>query len=32
MLCFTVEVFHRLADQNRGHIHVMLELTINTLI
>ena len=26
MLYFTGEVFHRLANQNRGHIRVMLEL------
>ena len=25
MLYYTGEVFHRLANQNRGHIHVMLE-------
>ena len=25
MLCFTLEVFCRLANQNRGHIRVMLE-------
>ena len=25
MLYFTGEVFHRLANQNRGHIRVMLE-------
>ena len=26
MLCFTGEVFRRLANQNRGHICVMLEI------
>ena len=25
MLYFIIEVFRRLANQNRGHIHVMLE-------
>ena len=28
MLYFTNEVFRRLANQNRGHIHVMLEYRI----
>ena len=30
MLYFIGEVFHRLANQNRGHIHVMLESALNT--
>ena len=29
MLYFTGEVFRRLANQNRGHIRVMLECKIN---
>ena len=29
MLYFTGEVFHHLANQNRGHIRVMLEYQIN---